>query len=139
MKKFLLASLLLYMFVFSANTTRAQISGPSTACVHDFTPYNCDQSSTSYQWHVEPMYDVMISDSTIQNPTMDFYTAGTYTVTIYTTGPTNTFTTTVFVSPGPIIMTNGNVSVCEGGTLSLGATGGMTYSWSGPNGFSSTL
>ncbi len=33
---------------------------------------------------------------------------------------------------------SGNTAVCIGTTLSLKASGGNTYSWSGPNGFSAT-
>lgn len=49
--------------------------------------------------------------------------------------------------PGPIIFPDGtpavsassNTPVCENGTLNLGAIAtGVTYSWSGPNGFTST-
>jgi uncharacterized repeat protein (TIGR03803 family) len=40
------------------------------------------------------------------------------------------------VAPTPTIESNG--PVCEGGVLTLKASGGTTYSWSGPNKFSST-
>lgn len=51
-------------------------------------------------------------------------------------------TTTVIVNTSPSAPTASNSGpVCAGGTLNLGATGGtgVTFSWTGPNGFSSLL
>lgn len=38
-----------------------------------------------------------------------------------------------------IATASANVALCQDGTISLTATGGTNYQWSGPNGFSSTL
>jgi len=45
----------------------------------------------------------------------------------------------MIVNPLPIITVNSNSPQCFGSTLTLSASGGISYSWTGPNGFSSTL
>jgi len=65
---------------------------------------------------------------------------GTYTVTVTNAeGCSNTTTVNLVVNETP----NGTISatpnpICEGSTLQLSATGGLSYLWSGPQGFTST-
>jgi hypothetical protein len=72
---------------------------------------------------------------------IDATTAGDYSVTI--TNATNcsatSAATTVIVSPLPIATASNSGPVTSGATISLSATGGDTYSWTGPNNFTSTL
>ena len=42
------------------------------------------------------------------------------------------------IPPGLVVSLNGTTNVCVGGTIGLVATGGNTYQWSGPNGFTGT-
>jgi hypothetical protein len=81
--------------------------------------------------------------STIQNPVISNVTAtnsGNYTVTVTgTNGCTNTASTSVTVNALPSATSSNSSPVCEGNSVNLTATGGGTYAWSGPNGFSSTL
>jgi hypothetical protein len=68
--------------------------------------------------------------------------AGLYTLTVTTaSGCQNTATTTVTVNALPTPAASNNGPVCAGQALSLGGlpNGMSTYSWSGPNGFSSAL
>ena len=44
----------------------------------------------------------------------------------------------IFVNANPVSTAGNNGPVCEGDTLILVASGGTQYSWSGPNGFTST-
>jgi hypothetical protein len=67
---------------------------------------------------------------------------GTYTLTIVDgNGCTSTANTNVVVNTPPVgVVANYNNPVCENGTLNLTALpAGMSYSWTGPNGFTSTL
>ncbi|HEX8514918.1 MAG TPA: gliding motility-associated C-terminal domain-containing protein, partial [Bacteroidia bacterium] len=68
--------------------------------------------------------------------------AGTYSVTVTVAGCTSPAgTTTVILNP-PVVPTPGNNGpVCTGSALNLNANtiAGATYSWTGPNGFTSAL
>ncbi|WP_162148776.1 immunoglobulin domain-containing protein, partial [Alkaliflexus imshenetskii] len=46
---------------------------------------------------------------------------------------------TVTVNPLPTVTIGSNAPLCVGETLNLTATGGTSYSWTGPNGFTSSL
>jgi type IX secretion system substrate protein/carboxypeptidase family protein len=62
----------------------------------------------------------------------------TYTVTgINGNGCQNKLTQTIMVNPLPIITVN-SPTVCAGQSINLSAMGGTTYSWSGPNVYTST-
>lgn len=45
---------------------------------------------------------------------------------------------TITIAANPVTTVGGNAPFCEGNTLTLQATGGATYQWTGPNGFSGT-
>jgi gliding motility-associated-like protein len=46
--------------------------------------------------------------------------------------------TTITISDLPIITAGSNSPICEGANIALTASGGNTYSWVGPNGYTST-
>jgi hypothetical protein len=92
---------------------------------------------TSYSWNGPNGFL-----SAQQNPTISNVTTaagGTYTVTVTNAnGCTSTITTNVTVNNGAAPIASSTTPVCTGGTLNLFATGGVSYSWTGPNGFLST-
>jgi gliding motility-associated-like protein len=82
--------------------------------------------------------------SNTQNPTIASATlanAGTYAVIVTVNNcSSNAGTTTVAINPAPVITAGSNSPICEGNNLNLTATSfaGATYSWTGPNAYSST-
>jgi gliding motility-associated-like protein len=80
--------------------------------------------------------------SSVQNPSIpnaNTAKAGAYTVTVTAaTGCTATNTTSVIVNALPIATAGSNSPVCEGNTINLTSSGGTGYSWTGPNGFTSS-
>lgn len=91
----------------------------------------------TYQWFGPASFS-----SGIQNPTISAVTltnSGTYTlVATAANSCTNSITQNVVVNASPLVSANG-ATVCEGSNANISASGGVTYSWSGPNGFSSVL
>jgi PKD repeat protein len=65
-------------------------------------------------------------------------TSTVYTVTGSNGSCSSTKTTAITVNPKPIITVN-NPSVCAGQNINLTSNGGVSYSWSGPSGFSSSV
>ncbi|MFN8353214.1 MAG: hypothetical protein U0Y10_02105 [Spirosomataceae bacterium] len=80
--------------------------------------------------------------SSVEDPSRNSATtsmSGVYSVTVNGTGGcTGTATTSVVVNPLPVAVATGPIAVCVGASLCLTGSGGGTYSWRGPNGFSST-
>ncbi len=98
-------------------------------------------SGATYQWSGPGGFA-----STAQNPTIASATvanAGTYTLLITSGGCTSTSgsSTNVVVNPTPTAATaSSNSPVCQNAMINLAATTvtGASYSWTGPNGFTST-
>jgi hypothetical protein len=68
--------------------------------------------------------------------------SGTYSVTgTNSSGCTGTASVNVTVNANPTVTINSNAPICEGNTLNLtgGSSGLSSYSWFGPNGFTSSL
>lgn len=81
--------------------------------------------------------------SAIQNPVINLATAanaGTYTLNLTdANGCSGTATTQVTVNPPPIANANNTGPYCTGDLVQLNAGGGISYSWTGPNGFVSLV
>ncbi|THU30207.1 hypothetical protein FAM09_30360 [Niastella caeni] len=79
--------------------------------------------------------------SNTQNPSIAGVTtaaSGVYTVVVTDgNGCSATTTTNVTINALPTPTASSNTPQCTGSTLNLTATGGTTYSWTGPNGFNS--
>src|SRR5260221_2086953 len=93
---------------------------------------------TSYSWTGPNGFT-----SLVQNPTIASVTAaagGSYTVTVTdANGCTATASATVTVNALPIPTAGSNTPRCVGTTLNLTSSGGTSYSWTGPNGFTSLV
>lgn len=83
--------------------------------------------------------------SNVQNPVITNVSTnngGTYVVTASLNGCSTSTNIGVVINTAPVISTIGsNSPVCQGSNLSLyaGATSGSSYSWTGPNGFTSNV
>jgi hypothetical protein len=94
----------------------------------------------SYSWTGPNDFSSSLQSPTIPNATLAM--AGTYTLTVtFSVGSTGTAITDVTVNAKPVTTASSNSPVCEGSTISLsgGPDGMANYSWTGPNGFSSSL
>ncbi|HLO45068.1 MAG TPA: hypothetical protein VK175_12105 [Leadbetterella sp.] len=96
--------------------------------------------SATYLWS-GPFFAATGQNPLVSNTAM-VGMSGTYSVTV-TLGSCNASNTVaVTVKPLPVISgTNTNSPICSGNNLNFGidATAGSTYSWIGPNGFTSAL
>src|SRR5207237_1446225 len=84
--------------------------------------------------------------SNVQNPTINnvpVAASGTYSVTVTANGCTSNAagSTNVTVTPTPQPTASNNSPICSGATLNLTASNlaNATYSWTGPNGFTSNV
>lgn len=99
-------------------------------------------SGATYNWSGPNSFT-----SSVQNPTIassTFADAGTYSVSVTVngcTGPVKTVTVVVNNPPSGTLSPASNSPVCTSQTLSLtiGAIPAASYSWTGPNSFTSTL
>jgi len=77
-------------------------------------------------------------------PTITVSTTGSYWLDVTEGGCTGTYTVNVGVTPTPVIpVPSSGGPICSGGVISLSVTTtyttAVTYSWTGPQGFTSTL
>jgi gliding motility-associated-like protein len=107
-----------------------------TICPGESVQLQADPSGTSYSWQANPT----LSATNIADPIATPTTTTTYFVTInYACGFSNSDDVTVTLAPTPNANASSNSPLCEGETLLLSASGGVSYNWSGPLGFSSGL
>lgn len=81
---------------------------------------------TTYNWFPS----IGLSSTTISNPVATPTQTTTYTVTVSNGNCSSTASVTVTVTPAPVANAGSNVSICQGASTNLNATGGSTYSWS---------
>ena len=107
------------------NNTTVTPSGPTTFCNGGSVTLT-SSAGNSYLWN---------TGATTQSITTS--SAGTYNVTV--NGCLVSSDVIVTVNPSPTATSNSNSPVCSGNTLNLTSSGGAGYSWTGANGFTSTL
>ncbi len=93
---------------------------------------------TSYAWTGPAGFSSTLPDPTI--PDAQPENAGVYTVVVTDdNGCSASAETTVVVYANPTASASNSGPYCVGETIELSATGGTSYAWTGPAGFSSTL
>ncbi|GGD70851.1 hypothetical protein GCM10011514_38700 [Emticicia aquatilis] len=104
----------------------------------DGTPDICDATNTTlltYSWTGPGGFTSNLQSPTRPNATTAM--GGIYTLTITnSSGYVRTLTTNVTVSAYPTISATPS-TVCAGGTISMTVSGAITYTWTGPGGFTS--
>ena len=124
----------------SGNATNGSLTitytvGSGTATPTNTGPYCVGQTiqlnstaATTYSWTGPNGFS-----STLQNPTLpnaSAANAGVYSLTTVQNGCTSTGTTAVVVNPLPNVNAGPDVSVCQNGSVTLTASGAISYSWS---------
>ena len=95
---------------------------------------------TSYSWTGPNGFSSSVRSPTIPNTTPAM--AGTYILTVTNnSGCIDTTSTDIVVIPKPVATASNDSPVCEDGTINLfgGPSDMMSYSWTGPDGFTSSL
>ena len=119
----------------SVNPSPSAVANGSSACVG--STFNLSASGgTNFLWVGPNSFTSSVQNPTINNAAIS--NSGTYTVIV--TGAnscTSTANATVIINPTPLATAVGT-DVCAGNSLSLIASGGSTYLWSGPNNFTTT-
>ncbi|WP_162628116.1 choice-of-anchor Q domain-containing protein [Arcticibacterium luteifluviistationis] len=123
----------------STATTEVTIDNtPPTASISGTDSLNCTQNTVtrtasggaSYAW----------SNGLGANAMVSITNTGTYTVTVTgANGCSSTATTEVVFNNNLVVSASNDGPYEEQETINLIATGGPSYSWAGPNGFTSTL
>lgn len=109
-------------------------------CIN-FTDQSTGTNINAWNWAFDGATSL---SSTTQNPTVICWqTAGIYDVTLIVTDATGTETITkqITVTAKPIVSANAlNLTICQGENIELTANGAntLTYSWTGPNGYTSS-
>lgn len=134
----------------SAADFRADSTNPTVKYPVQFRDMS-NNNPTAWKWNFQPATITYASntDSTSENPVVEFDQPGYYSVTLTATGPDTTVTKTITSyilakEAFHVTVTANRTKVCTGDTTQLfanaaGGSGGYTYSWkSSPGGFSST-
>ena len=97
----------------------ATISGTTAICGGESTTLTAN-GGTSFVWN---------NGATTQS--IEASAAGAYTVTVTNAnGCTASAVTSIVSAPNPSVQISGNLTACEGSTVTLTATGGTSYNWS---------
>jgi len=92
--------------------------------------------ASTYSWSPSTYLNTTAGANVIATPTSNI----TYTVTgTDANGCTNTATTTIIISPNPIVTVSPNVTICIGQSTTLIAAGAFNYAWLPATGLSSTI
>lgn len=109
-------------------------ASPAAVCIGNSTSVTAS-GATTYSWAPSTGLSATTGAIVIATPTV----TTTYTVTGITSGCSGTNTVTITVNTGPsVLVTPSSSSICTGGSVSLLASGAVSYSWSPSVGLSAT-
>jgi hypothetical protein len=117
------------------------ISANNTLCTTDTLKLLATSATTgvSYSWTGPNSFTSSLQNPTINNPALA--AAGDYMVTIGINGCSAKDTETITITQSPTVVATNSSPVCNGTNVNLLATSdvGVSYSWTGPNGYASSL
>ena len=121
----------------TVNPTPTVSAFGSTVCVNHILSLTANSlPGSSFLWSGPPSFTSNLQNPTINNPPVS--SSGIYTVKATSAvGCTNTAVADVTVTALPIPLITSDSPECFGGTVNFIASGGVSYSWNGPNGFNS--
>ncbi len=115
----------------------ASATSNSPVCVGQTLNLNAT-GGVSYSWTGPNSFGDNTNNPSISN--VNTAHAGTYTVTVTDANNcTNAASVNIVVNSLPNATSTNNSPICVGNTLSLNATGGNSYQWTGPNGFTDNI
>src|SRR5450759_3035240 len=121
---------------FQYTCTTANVNSNSSVCAAN-TINLTSSSGTAYSWSGPNGFTSSAQNPSISNA--DIAMAGAYMITVIAApGCTDTDTINVTVNALPIATAGSNSPVCVGNTINLTSSGGISYSWGGPKGFTSS-
>lgn len=124
------------------------VTGTNVVCANSINTYNAttDATNPTYAWTIVGNTSAAAISGGASGSSVTVNAGanqGEYTIQVKITanGFSSVCATKVTVSPTPTTVASNNGPACEGGTIQLSATGnaGDSYSWTGPNGFTSLL
>jgi hypothetical protein len=118
--------------VYNVTSINANAGNNANICLGSSTQLAAT-GGTSYSWSPS----TGLNSTTIANPVATPSATTTYTVIASTNGCSNTASVTVNVNTANANAGN-DITICTGNSVQLGATGGVSYSWSPSIGLSST-
>lgn len=127
------------------NAALTIVAGPAAAPISNFSVASSNLCTTSniqltdqslnapnsWTWTATSSTGVVFSNVNAQNPTVNFASAGTYTVSLIAKNAMGSSTSnqTITVKATPVVAVNSS-TICSGTSTALSATGATTYSWS---------
>lgn len=114
-------------YTVGAGTATATNTGPYCAGSTIQLNGSGGNASSTYSWTGPNGFT-----SSLQNPTISSATtanAGTYNLTVTSTGCSATANTIVVINPLPVVDAGSDQSVCAGTSVTLSGAGATTYSW----------
>jgi len=111
----------------------ANVTGATSVCGNANVVLTATTAGVAYSWTGTGGFTA--TTAAISTPAL----AGQYKVTVTSAaGCISTATKTITVTAAPNASIIGNANICTGGTIYLLASGGNSYSWSGPSGYTKT-
>ncbi len=92
----------------------------------------------TYQWTGPDGFTSSLAEISFPNVTMNNNNTQFYVTVSDANGCKYYDSFTLIINESPSVQIQGNNQICEGSTLTLTASGGEFYTWSGPGGFQST-